>query len=198
MTVDTKETQTAPEAKPPRRINWWKVSLWVNIAFVVIAAGVLTGGALLHQSDTNPEFCATCHNMEKHVDSYLNSDNLDNIHKQANVQCKDCHDYPIPAEIESGIKYITGNYDESMPRRKFSDEMCTQCHISLSYHADRTDFLTRNPHMSHWPDLKCTTCHISHGEQKDYCSGCHENGGQRMTGGEIIPRAENPWANQSH
>ena len=68
----------------------------------------------------------------------------------------------------------------------------------MEYHAARTDYLIRNPHLSHWPDVKCTTCHISHGEQVDYCSQCHDNGNQRMTGGEIIPRAENPWANNIH
>ena len=29
-------------------------------------------------------------------------------------------------------------------------------------------------------DAMCLQCHISHGEQVDYCSSCHENGGQRM------------------
>lgn len=175
-------------------VNWLKISVIANCTLVALIVFALGGKAVIHQSDTNPQFCATCHLMEPYVDSYLNSDNLDNVHAQAGVECKECHDYPISAEIESGIKYITGNYDPVLSRRKFGDEMCVQCHISMEYMAIQTDFLTRNPHLSHWPDMRCTICHVSHGEQEDYCSGCHDNGGQRMTGGPIIPRAENPWA----
>jgi hypothetical protein len=183
-----------PPAKKTR--NWPRVSLFAGAAVVVIAVIALAGGIVLHQSNTNPQFCGLCHVMQSHVDSYMSGHTLDSVHAKAGVQCKDCHDYGIPAEIVSGVKFITGNYDKTMPRRKFSDEMCTKCHISLGYVAVKTDFLVRNPHLSHWPDLKCTTCHISHGEQVDYCSQCHENGGQRMTGAAIVPRAENPWANQ--
>jgi nitrate/TMAO reductase-like tetraheme cytochrome c subunit len=182
-----------------KKVNWFKISVIANIVIVAVIAVSLGSMAIINESETNPRFCANCHNMQEHVDSYLNGHTMDAVHAQANVGCKDCHsDYTILAEINSGIKYVTGNYDESMPRRKFGDEMCMQCHISMEYHAARTDYLIRNPHLSHWPDVKCTTCHISHGEQVDYCSQCHDNGNQRMTGGEIIPRAENPWANNIH
>jgi cytochrome c nitrite reductase small subunit len=177
-----------------KKPNWLKISLITNIVLVAVAVIGLSGMAVIHQSDTNPEFCATCHLMQSRVDSYLTSTNLDHVHAQAGVQCKECHDYSIPDEIESGIKYITGNYNPDLPRRKFGDEMCLQCHISMDYMATQTDYLVRNPHLNHWPDMRCTICHVSHGEQVDYCSDCHDNGGQRMTGGAIIPRAENPWA----
>ena len=49
-----------------------------------------------------------------------------------------------------GIKFITGNYDKDMPQRKFDDDMCNQCHISMDYMADQTDYLRRNPHRNHW------------------------------------------------
>lgn len=193
------ETQAQPQEKQGKKVpNWLKISIFANVGIIVVMAVVFGTMGMVHLSDTSPEFCASCHNMERHVDSYLNSDNLDAVHARANVMCKDCHDYPLPAEIESGIKYITGNYDESMPRRKFSQDMCTDCHISIQYQANKTDHLEKNPHASHWPDLQCTNCHISHGEQIDYCSQCHDNGGQRMTGGEIIPRTENPWADNAH
>lgn len=175
-------------------LNWFKISMIANAAIILGIAASMGGMAVIHQSDTNPAFCGTCHNMQKQVTSYLDSNHMDNVHAKAGVQCKDCHDYPIAAEITSGIKFVTGNYDKDMPRRKFADEMCMQCHISNEYLADQTDFLVRNPHMSHWPDLKCRSCHISHDEQVDYCSECHDNGSQRLTGGSIVPRAVNPWA----
>ncbi len=188
------EQENQPETK--KKFNWIRFSIIANIVLVVGIGVALASMAILHQSDTNPKFCATCHNMEKYVDSYLTGNHMDNAHAQANVQCKQCHSaYDIPAEIESGIKFITGNYDKTMPRRKFGDEVCTQCHVSMEHVAEHTDYLRRNPHASHWPDLKCRSCHISHGEQIDYCSECHDNGGQRMIEDPYFPRVDNPYDN---
>jgi len=177
-----------------KKFSWLKFSIILNIVLVVGIGIALGSMAILHQSDTNPNFCGLCHNMDRYVESYLTGNTLDSYHAKANVQCKQCHSsYDIPAEIKSGINFITGNYDKDMPRRKFGDEVCTQCHISMEYVAQQTDYLRRNPHASHWPDLKCRSCHISHGDQIDYCSECHENGGQRMTGSEYFPRVDNPY-----
>ncbi len=181
----------APEVKKPRKAaNWLRISAIANIILVVVIAASAGTLVALHQSDTNPNFCATCHLMDSHVTSYLTSNNLDNIHAQSGVQCKDCHDYPLPAEISSGIKYVIGNYevDENgdLPKRDFGDEICTQCHISLDHVAEKTADLDRNPHDSHNGELACKTCHVAHGEQIDYCSQCHDNGGQQMFGADEV------------
>jgi cytochrome c nitrite reductase small subunit len=176
--------------------NWLRISVCVNIGLVVAAVLVAGGMYVLHLSDTEPRFCATCHVMNAHVTSYLTSTNLDHVHEQAGVECKECHDYPLSAEIASGWAFITGNYivtgdpANPLPRRKFDDEMCLQCHISNEYLAQKTALLDRNPHDSHWGPLPCNTCHISHGEQIDYCSTCHDNGGQRMTGPDTVLRTD--------
>jgi nitrate/TMAO reductase-like tetraheme cytochrome c subunit len=184
-------TETSPVVKKKR--NWLKTSL---IANGVIFLGILIYGGstvIIHQSDTNPKFCSTCHLMDSHVESYLNGNTLDSVHAKAGVECKQCHsEYKVPQELASAFNFVTGNYDPALPRKKYGDEMCLQCHISLDYQADKTDFLSRNPHRSHYSDIRCRTCHISHGEQIDYCSQCHDNGGQRMTGQEITPRPTNP------
>ncbi len=186
------EQENLPTEK--KKFNWLKFSVIANIVLVFGVGFALVAMAILNQSDTNPQFCATCHNMEAYVSSYTTGSTLDSIHAEAGVQCKQCHsDYNIAAEIESGIKFITGNYDKDMPKRKFDDQVCTQCHISMEYMAEQTDYLRRNPHASHWPDLKCRSCHISHGEQVDYCSECHDNGGQRMIEDEYLPRVDNPY-----
>jgi hypothetical protein len=183
------ENPTQAGAKPSR---WIKVSIYANIAVLAILVVAAAGGYLYYQSNTNPKMCDTCHLMDSHVQSYLTSTNLDHVHDQAGVQCKDCHDYPVSAEISSGIKFITGNYTTdsagNLPRRKFDDAMCLKCHISYQHVAQLTDFLTRNPHDSHNGEMPCNTCHISHGQQIDFCSQCHDNGGQRMIGAPIEPR----------
>jgi hypothetical protein len=175
-----------------KRWNGLKISIAVNIALVAIAVLFAAGSYVVHLSNTSPQFCATCHVMQPNVTSYLTSANLDNVHQQAGVQCKDCHDYPLSAEIKSGVDFITGNYsvDKSgaLAAVKFSDAMCTQCHISLDHVAQLTDYLAKNPHSSHNGALACNTCHVSHGQQIDYCANCHDNGGQRMIGQPVEPR----------
>ena len=186
-----------PSPKGPR--SWIKALVWVNVGWILLVGVGLSAAAIIHESDTNPELCRTCHLMEAHVDSYLTSSNLDHAHEQAGVECKECHDYSIEAEVTSAIKYVTGDYDvvsasnPELIRRTFGDEMCLKCHVSYEHIANQTDYLVRNPHLSHWPSPACRTCHVSHGEQIDYCSECHDNGGQRLVGAPIVPRVENPW-----
>lgn len=172
-----------------------RLGVWAIIGIVVAALAVIGGtggGYLVHLSNTSPEFCATCHIMDKYVTSYLSSNHLDNLHLMANVGCKECHDYPIIAEIRGGISYITGNYrvDENgeLLQVEYEDDICLQCHISKEFVAQATDYLKKNPHDSHNGMMSCKTCHVSHGEQIDYCSRCHDNGGQRMIGDERVPR----------
>lgn len=75
---------------------------------------------------------------------------MDNVHKCAGVGCKDCHSsYSYWDEVQSAINYISGDYERVLSRRKVDDTMCLQCHISMEYQATRTDYLTRNPHLSH-------------------------------------------------
>lgn len=179
------EVSAVPKKEKGKKApNWLKISILANIVLVVAAVGGLIALELLHQSDTNPKFCATCHIMDKNVTSYLTGPNLDHLHYLAGTQCKECHDYPIPAEIASGIKFVTGNYevDENgdILKRKYGNEMCLQCHISYEFVAEGTADLDKNPHKSHLGELPCSTCHMGHAEQVDYCAQCHDHGEQEM------------------
>jgi nitrate/TMAO reductase-like tetraheme cytochrome c subunit len=196
--VDSKEVVEKPEeVKSSKKKNKKKVWTIVGIVVLFLAiAGGATGGYLIHLSNTSPEFCSTCHVMDFNVNSYLTSNDLDNVHYQAGVQCKECHDYPVEAEVASGIKFITGDYsvdgDGKLLPLTYTDTMCLQCHISYKHLANSTDFLAKNPHKSHNGELACKTCHVSHGDQIDYCSQCHDNGDQRMIGGRFTPRGTIP------
>lgn len=181
----TTDAPDAPPEKPAQKRDWGRISIVANIVILVLVAVGALGMAVLHQSDTNPNFCATCHViMDKNVQSYLTGSNLDHVHELANVQCKDCHNYPVSAEIASGIKFITGNYEVDssgqLLKRTYDDSMCLKCHISYDYVAQRTANLDKNPHDSHLGQLPCSTCHVSHGEQIDYCATCHDHGEQQM------------------
>lgn len=179
--------------------NWLRISIIANIVIVAFVAVGGASAAVIHQSDTNPNLCGSCHIMQENVQSYLTSNHLDNLHYQAGVECKGCHDYPVPAEIEAGINFVLGNYEitsaGNVPKREFDDAMCLQCHLGPEHLANQTDYLKYNPHLSHWDDLQCRNCHTSHGEQINLCAECHVIGtNQRMIEGPIVPRAENPWA----
>lgn len=174
-----------------KSFTWERLAIVIILLINIIAVVFL---AITHQVRTNPNLCGTCHAIKPYVDSYLNSNHMDNIHYQANVGCKDCHtssDYAYQLGVV--WRYLQGDGDKFLSRRTYDQKMCTRCHISMAYHADRTDFLVSNPHASHWPDLVCDDCHLAHDEQIDYCGNCHENGGQRMTGQPVEPRADNPW-----
>ena len=192
MKLNLKREKTEKLDKPRKNINWIKVLLISSISLVILIFVGLGSMEVIHQSDTNPNLCATCHIMQPNVTSYLTSNNLDHVHEQAGVECKDCHDYSVSAEISSGVNFLIGNYEVNeegtLLKVTYSNEMCLECHISEKRLATNTDFLFRNPHLSHWGYLPCSDCHLSHGEQIDYCSGCHENGGQRMTGAPIVDR----------
>jgi len=187
-------SEKVKEIRPRKAINWLKVLTVSNIVIIALAAVGLSGMAVIHQSDTNPNFCGMCHIMQPNVTSYLSSNTLDHVHEQAGVECKDCHDYSVLAEITSGVNFLTGSYEVNeegrLNKRTYTDQMCLDCHISQEYVADSTDYLFRNPHNSHWGFLPCGDCHISHGEQVDHCSSCHDNGMQRMTGQTIEERGK--------
>jgi len=172
-----------------------KLGVWAIVgiaASALLVAASAGGGYLIHLSNTSPQFCGTCHIMDRAVNSYLGSNDLDNLHLQANVGCKECHDYPLSAEIRGGVNYIIGNYtvgpDGELLPVVYEDDICLKCHISKDFVTATTDFLAKNPHDSHNGMLSCRTCHVTHGDQIDYCSRCHDNGGQRMVGEEREPR----------
>ncbi len=176
---------TAELTDRSRRWNKFTISVAINVLLLLIIAGLVSASAIIHQTNTNPNFCAGCHVMRPNVESYLTSNHLDHVHAEAGVMCKDCHsDYSLLDEIRAGLNFLTGNYvvnaDGTLPKRDFEDDICTQCHGGMERVARSTDFLARNPHNSGMGTFTCDTCHVSHGAQIDYCSQCHSNGGQRM------------------
>jgi cytochrome c nitrite reductase small subunit len=191
ISMKKKTDNVHEETTPKPKRDWRKACPIIFIVLGVVVVLGTTTGIILHISDTSPQFCATCHIMQSHVDSYLNGTTLDAVHAAAGVKCKECHsEYKLPQEVVSLVNFVTGNYDPNLPRRKYSDDMCLQCHVSMEFQAEKTSWLPRNPHASHYENIPCRACHISHGEQIDYCSQCHDNGGQRMIGTDIIVPSE--------
>jgi len=146
---------------------------------IIIALFILLVAAnavyALWEASYNPSFCSLCHIIRPYVDSYHTSQYLDNIHQQANVGCKDCHVTSPIGALKEVAAYVTGNYDNPLTERKMTNDMCLKCHRSYESLAERTAHLNRNPHNSHWPNLRCTVCHKSHRPEENYCAQCHQD-----------------------
>lgn len=128
----------------------------------------------LWEASYNPSFCSICHIIRPYVESYRTSEHTDNIHYQANVGCKECHvTTPIDA-LGEVVAYVTGNYQEPLSERRVENDVCLTCHRSYESLAERTAHLSRNPHDSHWPNVRCTLCHKAHRPSENYCAQCHD------------------------
>lgn len=167
-----------------------KAAVWL-LGFAVLGG---VGLSVEHGLSEEPDGCASCHVMRRYVDSYKSGRDLDAAHARAGVSCTGCHvGYSLAKRAEGALAYSVGLVG-APARRRFDDAMCNRCHVSMEHQGEKTDFLVRNPHRSHWPELGCADCHLAHVRQVDFCNGCHDNGGQRMTGDPVrAPRAPNPW-----
>jgi hypothetical protein len=92
--------------------------------------------------------------------TWMKPGNLVSAHKYNHHGCEACH--------------TTYDFDEI-------DNIhlkCIACHGGYKTVAELTKTAneTLNPHVSHYPKLRCTQCHVSHSEFHDYCNKCHKTG----------------------
>jgi hypothetical protein len=94
-------------------------------------------------------------------DSWMSSPYLDHSHGKKGVYCLGCHSNYLD-EFEA---------DETQ-------EGCVKCHGNYEELIERTANAPyeKNPHKSHYVDLKCRVCHHGHKEFADYCKQCHHFG----------------------
>jgi hypothetical protein len=93
--------------------------------------------------------------------SWGGSSYMDNRHRQRGTYCLTCHtdylDEYTADDTQAACVKCHGDYDEMIKKTA------------------QTKY-SHNPHQSHYVDLKCSVCHRSHGEFKDYCAQCHSFG----------------------
>ena len=152
--------------------NFKKIILITALLVVVIGAG---GGIYMLNASDNPEFCSSCHIMETYYESWNDSDLLANKHAESRdkLECHDCHEPNLSIQIEEGVKYVTGNYQDPLEKREFFREFCLECHDSESIKA-ATDYEEGNPHNSHKGDQECYECHNMHQRSQMICADCHD------------------------
>ena len=75
-------------------------------------------------------------------------------HKAEGVECASCH----------------GDDNEAI----VVNATCLECHNSYEELAGRTEDMHLNPHKNpHFLDLDCTSCHIGHRANQNFCQDCH-------------------------
>ena len=93
------------------------------------ARGVQLGGStILSQVSANPAFCVSCHNMQPEYDSYAQGNLLAKQHADAGVTCHDCHEPTLLQQMNEGWLFVTGNYENPMPKYGYTNEQCLSCH----------------------------------------------------------------------
>lgn len=158
------------EGNKKQGINWKKIILIAVVIVVVIGVG---GGIYLLKASDNPEFCSSCHIMESYYESWNDSNLLANKHAENGVECHDCHEATLSTQIEEGVKYITGNYEDPLEKREFSKDFCLKCHDDWESIVAATDFEESNPHDSHLGEQECNVCHNMHRQSQIMCAECH-------------------------
>ena len=75
-------------------------------------------------------------------------------HKTQGVPCAGCHGKDLNALVPN--------------------QACLGCHESFEKLAGRTKDMHINPHQSpHFKDLDCTSCHVGHKADVNFCQDCH-------------------------
>ncbi len=178
-----------------RKRSWLRrIALWGLVAFLL----ALPAGYGFMEYSTQPQFCASCHNMVPYVKSWEAS-----THGKAHVNCIECHFEPGVLETLQGkfkastqlVKYITST-EGSKPWAQVSDTSCMRggCHSTrllegkVDYKIGRTSIpFDHTPHLTEMrrnKKLRCTSCHsqIVQGEHLTVttttCLLCHFKGAE--------------------
>jgi cytochrome c nitrite reductase small subunit len=147
-----------------------KVLLIALLVVVVVGAG---GGIYMLNASNDPAFCNSCHIMEPYYESWNDSNLLANKHAAEGEECHDCHEPNLSTQIDEGIKFVTGNYEDPLEEREFPREDCLECHDDFESIKAATNYEYSNPHDSHNGEQECTLCHKMHKKSEVMCAQCH-------------------------
>ena len=174
------------------------------IGVPVVVGGVLySGGQVYNYTQNDPNFCRSCHTMEKAWTRWQTSE-----HKEVN--CHYCHEVSPIGGAELVVSYMINRPDKPGEHAYVSDEKCKKCHESGD--VKWVQVLDTAGHRIHAEeqDIPCTKCHsvslhrftppekvcgVCHGEKEMkvsqmgqlHCTSCHD---YLRPDGELRPERE--------
>jgi hypothetical protein len=175
----------------------WRLVIISLSAIVVLGVGGVYGS--LAYFEANPSACGACHLMDSYVESYYESDFLDNAHAQAEdpVKCKDCHVVTLDQIVKEGRAFVTGDYELPLETRFFYEqEFCLKCHSfedvqkttkddwqdrGLQFDPHDSPHLTAESGVWEGGYVECQWCHRGHDESQGILSCttvCHHTDGE--------------------
>jgi nitrate/TMAO reductase-like tetraheme cytochrome c subunit len=131
------------------------------LVFLVLIGGLAFGSYRLYEyTENNPNFCRSCHLMEKAWDLW-------NTSEHTQVTCHGCHSQSITENARLFVKFVTQRPQEVETHAVVPSEVCERCHVSFE---DR------------WIQIGTTKGHwIHHEEQGIACVECHSISIHRFT-----------------
>ncbi len=123
------------------------------IALVAVVGLFGYGGSqVFNYSQNDPNFCRSCHTMEKAWQRWSTSEHR-------NINCHSCHEQSPIESMNLVVEYALNNPDRVVKHAGISDEACLECH---------------DDHKSRWFQVADTAGHKVHFEEENIsCVKCH-------------------------
>jgi hypothetical protein len=122
------------------------------VLVVLIFGGSYASYRIYDYTQNDPEFCRSCHTMEKAWTRWSESEH-------SNIGCHSCHHVSPVAGAQLIVNYLLERPDQNTSHAKIEDEACETCH----YSGDPT-----------WVQVANTAGHKVHAEEQNIaCQTCH-------------------------
>lgn len=146
---------------------WKKLIVFFSIFAVVVYALFQVG----YYATSIPQFCGSCHEIEKYVTSWEGS-----AHNAIN--CLDCHQpsgelgkiHAKARGLNYVFKHVSGNYTIPTEAPIF-EQNCIQCHLGDSKRYPNTVRMKNTSEINHYESIRkaksCLECHRETGHDVD-------------------------------
>ncbi|MBM3705731.1 MAG: hypothetical protein FJW66_04310 [Actinobacteria bacterium] len=130
-----------------------KITIPVTCVIVgAISLGGVQFGRFYNYTQTDPNFCQSCHLMQESWDRWDASSHKD-------ISCHDCHQQSLFTSAKQVISFAFASNDKVEKHAVVLDEVCMSCHESGS---------------SMWIQVAATSGHKVHAEEQNIaCVKCH-------------------------
>jgi len=142
---------------------------------------------VLSQPDAETNECGDkCHLIQPYANgAYHNEKLLAYKHTMEwELSCSDCHQRSEKDRIREEKLYHSGEFEQPMFRREFSNAFCLECHEDYPGLIEGTDYFEDkgyiNPHRNHGRLTDCSNCHRVHRRSRFSCSECHKSDWQNI------------------